>query len=83
MIYWIVSRRKYKIKSITVNRRHIHEVIIDPHYEDKHGDSIDDQLILRLVKKLDGRLELPVERDGVFNYFVTLLELDGKQYRLI
>ena len=58
-------------------------MIIDSHYEDKHGDSIDDQLILRLVKKLDGRLELPVEQDGGFNYFATLLELDGKQYRLI
>ena len=58
-------------------------MIIDSHYEAKHGDSIDDQLILRLVKKLDGRLELPVEQDSEFNYFATLLELDGKQYRLI
>ncbi len=57
--------------------------MIDPHYEEKHSAVIDDDLILALVDQLNGRRELPVEKDGDFSYFATLVEHKAKQYRLI
>jgi hypothetical protein len=59
-------------------------VIIDPHYEARHADSINDEVILNLVKMLDGKTFTPeVERDG-FQYFKTdPLLLDDVNYRLI
>ena len=41
----MTERRDYKI-SITVNSRDVTRVVIDPHYELKHGDSVDDEVIL-------------------------------------
>ena len=48
-----MKRREYNI-SITVNRKRIRKLIIDPHYEEKHAASITDEIILSLVKDLDG-----------------------------
>ncbi len=48
-----MNRREYDI-GITVNGRQVTKVIIDPHYELKHADSVSDQIILDLVKLLDG-----------------------------
>lgn len=75
-------RRKFKV-NIVVNDRKYFEVIIDPHYEQKHSDHINDELILRLVLRLDRRSELPVDMDNEFSYFLTRIELDQKRYRLI
>lgn len=77
------DRRIYKIDRITINGIKVAQVIIDPHFEAKHADHITDRLILRLVKELDGRTELPDTKDGAYSYFVTAVELDSKQYRLI
>lgn len=66
-----------------INNRLIEKVIIDPHYEEKHGSVINDELILELVKKLDGRLQLPDAEDSDFKYFATLVSFQEKQYRLI
>ena len=49
----------------------------------KHSKSINDQLILNLVRELNGRMELPDDFNGKFSYFVTLIEFNEKQYRLI
>lgn len=78
-----MSRREYKIDPIYVNRVYISGVIIDPHYEEKHGESINDELILTLVRKLDGVIQLPDDEEDGFRYFATLIEIDKKQYRLI
>lgn len=77
------ERRDYKI-AITVNSRAIMRVVIDPHYEIKHGDSVDDDIILSLVQMLDGKTFTPeAEQDG-FQYFKTdPLVLNGVMYRLI
>lgn len=77
------ERRDYKI-SITVNSITVTRVIIDPHYEIKHGDTVDDGIILNLVQMLDGKtFEPEVEHDG-FQYFKTdPLALNGVSYRLI
>ena len=79
-----MDRREYSIKPITVNRFLINRVVIDPHFELKHSDHIDDILIIELVKELNGRIEVPeaTDEDG-FSYFATLLMLNEKQYRLI
>ena len=79
-----MSRREYNI-NITVNRRRIEKVIIDPHYEENHSESIDDDIILALVQQLDGSINQPddVDEEG-FEYYVTEpLTLAGKSYRLI
>ena len=43
-----MNRREYDIR-IVVNRKRISKVIIDPHYEEKHAESISDEIILKLV----------------------------------
>lgn len=83
VIMFVMKRREYEISPIIINRKVINKVIIDPHYERKHSSSIDDQLILGLVKKLNGHLQLPDDQDGEFSYFATVVELRKKQYRLI
>ena len=79
----MIERRDYKI-FITVNSKTINRVIIDPHFEIKHGESVDDEIILSLVQMLDGKtFEPEAERDG-FQYFKTdPLDLNGVNYRLI
>ena len=77
-------RRAYDVE-ITVNHRVFTKVVIDSHYEEKHGESIDDQIILALVRMLDGEVHLPKATDeNGFDYFVRedLLYKD-KSYRLI
>jgi hypothetical protein len=67
-----------------VNDRPIYQVIIDPHYEEKHSESITDDVILALVAKLDGKTFDTDDRDEEFEYFKTdPIEHDGKNYRLI
>ena len=78
-----MNRREYNIDPIIINRLTICKVVIDPHYEEKHADRIDDTLILSLVRKLDGRFEVPEEIEGEFSYFATLLSFNGKRYRLV
>ena len=77
------ERRDYKI-AITVNNRAVTRVIIDPHYETNHAESVNDGVILSLVEMLDGKtFEPEAERDG-FQYFKTdPLMLDEVNYRLI
>ena len=72
------SRRNYKV-SLVVNDRPIHQVIIDAHYEEKHSESITDEIILALVAKLDGRTFDSDDQDDEYEYFKTdPIEYDGK-----
>ncbi len=78
-----MERREYQL-SLTVNNRPIRTVVIDPHFEAKHSASIDDQIILGLVKQLNGRLFEPDATNGSFAYFVTdKMLLAGKTYKLV
>jgi hypothetical protein len=51
----------------------------------KHAVCVDDQIILQLVRLLDGRIFKPVSTDeNGFSYFVNdQLEMLGKFYKLI
>ncbi len=78
-----MRRREYAL-SIELNLRQIKKVIIDPHYEDKHAETISDELILELVKTLDGESFEPEEEDAPFLYFTKdKIEHGGKLYRLV
>jgi len=77
------ARRTYKVSPVVVNGVRISKVVIDPHYEEKHGKTINDDLILALVAELNGRVELPDSRYGEYSYFATLVEHKDKQYRLV
>ena len=78
-----MSRREYDI-SIVFNGIRITKVIIDPHYELKHAESINDELILEMVQTLDGLKMFPDAVNPPFSYFVeSKMEFDGKFYRLV
>lgn len=77
------KQRSYQISPIVVNGIKIVQVVIDSHYEEKHRDHMSDELILKLVKALDGRRELPEAKTNQYSYFATLVEFEEKQFRLI
>lgn len=79
-----MDRRWYDI-SVVVNGIKISQLIIDPHYLLKHGDSVSDEVIIDLVKMLDGR-EFSPDKLGSngFLYFVEdRMKYCGKTYKLI
>lgn len=78
-----MALREFSI-SITVNSRKIQKVIIDSHYEAKHKSVINDELILRLVKSLDGGTYPVQDRNAPYEYYVTdRMEFEGKLYKLV
>jgi len=78
-----MSRREYNIDPILINKLMVTKVIIDSHYEEKHGNSINDDLIIELVKLLNGRREVPDSADEDFQYFSTILYFEDKSYNLV
>ena len=77
-----MSRREYEI-DIVFNGKEIKKLIIDPHFELKHADSVNDEIILKLVKMLDGQNVDPQKVTPPFSYFAEELTLSGKRFRLI
>jgi hypothetical protein len=79
-----MGRRTYDVK-LNINGRDLDTVIIDPHYEEKHADSVNDETILTLVKQLDGRTFGAIDKDEEgYKYFVNdHMELNGLFFKLI
>lgn len=76
-------RREYDIE-VVINNIKITKAIIDPHYEEKHAESIDDKIILSLIEKLNGESFEPEDKKGQYTYYVAnKLELNKKFYKLI
>jgi hypothetical protein len=76
------ERRKYPL-TIHFNARRFERVEIDPHYEENHPD-MTDQIILELVKLLDGRASERIEEDSQgFFYCARELYWHGKPYRIV
>ena len=75
--------RRYFDVELTFNDVRYFEIQIDPHYEEKHSGSINDLLIIDLLKKVDNKtFSVVAERDG-YSYFEIDVELHNKLYRLI
>lgn len=74
--------RQHKV-SLTMGTHHFEEVWIDPHYEAKHKDSINDELILELVKGLDGWLIVLNAIVSGYKFYEADGIYKGKLYRLI
>lgn len=70
--------------NLFINDTWFNEVWIDTHYEEKHSQSINDQLILHLLGQLNYEIHHPqvVRLDG-FQFFETEIVFSGKLYRLI
>ncbi len=78
-----MTRREYVCR-LTINSRQIIKVVIDPHYEIKHSESINDEVVLKLVQLLDGGTFPVAGTKESFQFFVTeKLKLDAKFYKLI
>ncbi len=79
----MTERRSYTAH-LTINGRLISTIVIDPHYEVKHAESVDDDLIVALVKTLNGRRFEPVKVDEEYEYFVEdQILYEGRYYKLI
>lgn len=74
--------RRYEIK-LNVDGIHYTELWIDPHYEDQSKDSINDQLILELVKEVDGWLITFNSEVGGYRFYEADGNYQSKVYRLI
>lgn len=76
------NRNEYPLK-LTINHRKLNRVIIDQHYKIKHQD-VTDEIILDLVRSLDGE-DYPVESErGEFEYFTAEpVFKDDNPYRLV
>ena len=79
-----MSRRVYPLQ-LNINGKQLQTVVVDFHYEQKHADSVTDEIILALAKQLDGKSFRPVDKDeeGFFYFVNDRLELDQKFYKLI
>lgn len=78
-----MSRREYKT-DIVINEIRITKIVIDPHFEEKHQSSINDELIIQLVESLDGGEYEPEAINSNFEYYKgERIKLNNKFYRLI
>ncbi len=79
-----MAKREYPT-SLIINGHKITKVVVDPHYELRHRDSINDEIILELVRTLDGAEELPQSiDDNGFEYYVSdKISLNDNLYKLI
>mgnify|MGYP007080382053 CR=1 FL=1 len=77
-----MDRPEYSLQ-LTINSKLVRRVIIDQHFRMKHSE-MTDELVLDLVKQLDGQ-EFPIEMTkGEFEYFrAEPVFHDEKPYRLI
>lgn len=77
------SRTVYTLP-IQINERRLKRVIIDQHYLLNHAESVNDNLILSLVKSIDGGTFRIDSEDYPFQYLVAEPVFNMKQpYRLV
>ena len=62
--------RDYPLKkSLTINGRKITQIIISSHYEEKHADYLNDEIILQLTKQLDNKRFEAEDKKENWEYF--------------
>lgn len=79
----MVERNEYPLE-LVINHKPITRVIIDQHYKLKHAESVTDEIILELVRELDGSVfSIEAEREE-FQYFTAEPVYQGQApYRLV
>jgi hypothetical protein len=78
----VADRKEYHLE-IHINERHLNRVIIDQHYKKNHPN-VTDEIILDLVRTLDGEI-FPIESEvDDFQYFtVEPVFRDHNPYRIV
>lgn len=75
--------RVYKA-DVKFNKKHWSSIWIDSHYEEKHSNSVNDELILTLLSRFKGNRAIEADGEsGGFQYYEVDTEHKGKLYRLI
>lgn len=76
--------QRYKL-NVYINRTWFHDVLVDSHVNERHGDSINEQTVLELVKLLHMEFYISEGTDeNGFEYFVNNeLRLGEKVFRLV
>jgi hypothetical protein len=83
-ILLVVSERPEYPLQISLNGRNLGRVVIDQHYRVNHDESMNDQIILDLIKTLDGKKIPPERTQGEFEYFtVEPVYRFEKPYRVV
>ena len=67
----------------TFNKKNIEQVTITGHYQFKHGEIINNELILKLLEKLNGWKLEPIKYHNNRQIFKWEITLQEKRYRLI
>jgi hypothetical protein len=76
------DRKEYDF-NVVINGRSLSRVIIDQHYKDKHTE-VTDELILSLIREINGENYDIESESGGFQYFtVEPVLYEEKPYRLI
>lgn len=75
-------RNEYPLQ-LVINHRQIKRVIVDQHYKEKHPD-VTDEIILELIRSIDGEDFLVEGERGNFQYFTAEpVFKDDNPYRLV
>jgi hypothetical protein len=77
-----MGRKHFDIIEIKVNGKLANRVIIDSHATERHPD-ITDETVLDLVLMLNEVEQIPDDIKAPYEYYVSLLLLNSKQYRLV
>lgn len=75
-------RRAYSI-NLVLNEIFVSKVIIDSHYELKHKESINDELIIEILLQMNGFSFEVEDRRQPFSYFSATWQYAGKFYRIV
>jgi|tagenome__1003787_1003787.scaffolds.fasta_scaffold20924999_5 hypothetical protein len=75
------GRRVYPIK-LVVNNLELNEIVIDPHYEEKHS-YINDEKIFEITKSLNNQSFIPTNQKKQYLYFETDIRYNDRNHRLV
>ena len=77
------KRRIYPIK-LVINNRKLDELILDPHYEKKHGNYLTDEIIYNFALELNQKKVIIEDRKKPYDYFSHWpLFREWRAYKLI
>lgn len=78
------EKRVYHLP-IVFNGRQFERVVISDHYQQRHQATMNDEIVLELVKRLDGERQpaSDVAPDGYRYYSLDNVVYQGKPYRIV